>query len=211
MSRCSNAIVALAALLVVLSLNARSARGAGTVALKGNHPPEAAKLASVGDADPNLPLSMEIRFAVRNQAELDQLLADQQNPSSPNFHKWLATGEYNQRFGPSQADVDAVTEWLRSEGFSVEPASNGKLKFSGTVAQAEHAFSTRIARFGDGATYANVDDPAIPARFDGVIGALSGLDNMTHAVPAASAPHAMKPPALASRSDSMTSQVVSRR
>jgi subtilase family serine protease len=180
-----NTIVVMAATLAVLSLNIQSARGMDTVTLKGNHPPDAAKLAAVGDADPTKPLSMEIRFAVRNQAELDQLLADQQNPSSPNFHKWLATGEYNQRFGPSQADVDAVTEWLRSEGFSVEPASNGMLKFSGTVAQAEHAFSTRIARFGDGSTYANVDDPTIPTRFAGVISAVLGLDNMTHAVPAA--------------------------
>ncbi len=60
------------------------------------------------------------------------------------------------------------------------------LKFSGTVAQAEHAFSTRIMRFGDGSTYANVEDPSIPARFDGVISAVLGLDNMMRAVPASS-------------------------
>ncbi len=141
-------------------------------------------LASVGAADPNMRLSMEITFAMRNQAELNQLLADQQNPSSPNFQKWLPTGEYNQRFGPSQADIDAVSEWLRSEGFTVESASNGMLKFSGTVAQAEHAFSTHIMRFGDGTTYGNLEDPSIPPRFDGVIAAVLGLDNMMHATPA---------------------------
>ncbi len=42
---------------------------------------------------------------------------------------------------------------------------------------------TRIARFGNGNTYANVDDPVIPARFKGVIGNILGLDNMTRAVP----------------------------
>jgi len=180
----TNAIAALLATLALLGLNIMSAHGADTVMLKGNHPPDAAKLAAVSDADPNQRLSMEISFAVRDPAELDQLLADQQNPSSPNFHKWLATGEYNQRFGPSQANIDAVSEWLRSEGFTVHPPSNGMLKFSGTVAQAEHAFSTRIARFGDGTTYANLDDPSIPARFDSVLAAVSGLDNMMRAVPA---------------------------
>jgi len=184
MSTRRNAILVLIATLALLELNVRSAHSADTVTLKGNHPPDVATLTSVGDADPNQRLSMEIRFAVRNQAELDQLLADQQNPSSPNFHKWLATGEYNRRFGPRPTDVDAVSEWLKSEGLTVEPSSNSTLKFSGTVAQAEHAFSTRIARFGDGTTYANLDDPSIPARFDGVIATVLGLDNMTHAVPA---------------------------
>jgi subtilase family serine protease len=184
MSKRRIAIAALVATVALLSLSVRSARAMDTVILKGNHPREATTLASVGDADPNQQLSMEISFAVRHRAELDQLLADQQNPSSPNFRKWLAPGEYNQRFGPSQPNIDAVSEWLRSEGFTVEPSSNGMLKFSGTVAQAEHAFSTRIARFGDGTTYANVDDPSIPARFDGVIAAILGLDNMMHAVPA---------------------------
>jgi subtilase family serine protease len=177
--------IALIVALATLSFNAGLARAGDTVMLKGNHPTEAATLTPAGDADPNQRLSMEIRFATRNQAQLDELLAEQQNPSSPNFHQWLATGEYNQRFGPRQADLDAVSEWLKSEGFTVDPASGGTLKFSGTVAQAEHAFATRIARFGNGASYGNVEDPSIPSRFAGVIAAVTGLDNMMHAVPAA--------------------------
>ena len=176
------------AAIVLLSMAPGSARSAdidsAKVILKDNHPPDAAKLVSVGNADPNERLSMEIRFAVRNKAELDSLLADQQNPSSPNFHRWLPTGEYNQRFGPRPTDIDAVSEWLRSEGFTVEPASDSTVKFSGTVAQAEHAFSIRITRFGDGSIYANVDDPSIPSRFVGIVTAILGLDNMTRAVPA---------------------------
>ena len=160
--------------------------------LKGNHPREAETLPSVGDADPNQRLPMEIRFAARNQAEIDQLLADQQNPASPNFHKWLKTGEYDRRFGPSQDDIDAVAEWLRSEGFNVESTSGGVIAFSGTVAQAERALRTKIKRFGDGSTYANVTDPMIPAQLLGTIGNISGLDNMMHAVPVGPRPIAPK-------------------
>jgi subtilase family serine protease len=154
-----------------------------SVTLTGNHPREAETMAPLGDADPNQRLSMEIHFATRNQAELNQLLAEQQNPASPNFHKWLKPGDFDSRFGAPQADIDAVADWLKSEGFMLASTSGGSIRFSGTVAQAERAFATRIERFGDGSTYANVNDPSIPARFARVIGNIGGLDNMMHAVP----------------------------
>src|ERR1039458_2124413 len=188
-----NAIAVLVAALALVSVTFATGHGADTAILAGSHPREAETLASMGNAEPTHSLSMEIPFAVRNEAELNQLLAEQQNPASPNYHRWLATGEYNRRFGPRQSDIDAVTDWLKGEGFMVESTSDGYLRFSGTVAQAQRSFSTRIARFGDGSTYANVDDPAIPARFAGVIGNIVGLDNMTHVVPLAPRPMPPKP------------------
>jgi subtilase family serine protease len=173
-----------AALITLMSLAvAGVGRAAEMAILKGNHPPGADTMPSIGDADPSMPLSMEIHFARRDAVQLNQLLADQQNPSSPNYHHWLKPGEFDQRFGASPADLDAVAQWLAEQGFAVQSTQGGYIRFSGTVAQAEHAFSTRIERFGDGNTYANVTDPAIPERFAGVIVNISGLDNMMHAVP----------------------------
>src|ERR1700722_13480007 len=77
-----------------------------SVTLTGNHPREAETMAPLGDADPNQRLSIEIHFATRNHAELNQLLAEQQNPASPNFHKWLKPGDYDSRFGARQSDID---------------------------------------------------------------------------------------------------------
>jgi len=188
-----NAIAVLVAALAMVSIILATGHGADTATLAGNHPREAETLVSIGNAEPSQPLSMEIRFAIRNEAELNRLLAEQQNPASPNYHKWLATDEYNRRFGPRDSDIDAVAEWLKGEGFTVESTSDGSLKFAGTVAQAQRSFQTRIARFGDGSTYANVDDPAIPARFAGVIGNIAGLDNMTRVVPLAPQPMSIKP------------------
>src|SRR5664279_1100986 len=42
------------------------------------------------------------------QADLDQLLADQQNPSSPQFHSWLTPEQFGNRFGLSAADHSKV-------------------------------------------------------------------------------------------------------
>ena len=54
------------------------------------------------------------------------------------------------------------------------------------MAQAEQSFGTTEMIFGNGDSYANVTAPLIPAKFDGVIGAIMGLDNFARAIPAIS-------------------------
>src|SRR4051812_16249668 len=41
------------------------------------------------------------KMSAGQQTELDRLLADQQNPSSARYHKWLTPEEYGDRFGLS--------------------------------------------------------------------------------------------------------------
>jgi subtilase family serine protease len=174
-------VVAAFALLVLSRVSI--GYGADGIILSGNHPAAAASLVSTGDADPSQPLTMEIRFALHNIGELQTLLNEQQDPASPNYHKWLKTGEFESRFGARASDLKAVGDWLTKEGFSVEPAADGYLRFAGNVSQAQRSFAVRIAKYGDGATYANVEDPTIPAQFAGVIGAITGLDNVVRVHP----------------------------
>ncbi len=150
--------------------------------LSGNHPPDAERLRQIGEASPNLPLRMHLRFAVRNKKALETLLAQQQDPKSPNYHKWLTGEEFIKRFGPSSAQVNAVSGWLRSEGFTINRSSGDGVEFSGPSAQAHRTFAVRIAKFGDGSVFANTSDPIIPKKFAGVVGAIGGMDNMVHAV-----------------------------
>ena len=152
--------------------------------LIGNHPTAAESATSAGSPSLDAPLSMQIRFKLRHQAALQQLLADQQNPSSASFHQWLKTREFFHRFGPTKSEVNAVTDWLNAEGFSVTGLSAGEVEFSGTVEQAQRTFAVRIASFGNGSAFANTSDPSIPGQFADVIGSIAGLDNMVHATPA---------------------------
>jgi subtilase family serine protease len=177
-------LVALAATVIFSGLIAVNARADQSARLVGNHPLQAETEPITANADPAQPLTMEVRFAIRNRAELDKLLAEQQDPNSPNYHKWLATGEFDKRFGATPAQVDAVSAWLRSQGFSIVSASAQSVEFSGTVDQAQRTFSVQIAKFGNGKFFANTSDPYIPAQFTGVIGAIEGLDNMRQAIPA---------------------------
>ena len=59
---------------------------------------------------------------------------------------WLDPAAFENRFGVSESDVARVTEWLTSQGFSIDeiPAGRRTIVFSGTAAQVEAAFHTPI-------------------------------------------------------------------
>ena len=86
------------------------------------------------------------KLSSTQQAALDKLLADQQNPRSANYHKWLTPEQYAARFGMSDADLAEVSAWLKSQGLSVDGYSRARTRifFSGTAAQVESAFQTEL-------------------------------------------------------------------
>jgi subtilase family serine protease len=115
------------------------------------------------------------------QRALDKLMADQQNPSSPNYHKWLSPEQYADRFGLSQNDVNKITTWLQAQGFTVINVGGGRnsIVFSGTAIQVETAFQTQIHRYSIGAKehFANATAVKIPAAWSGVVTGVRGLNS----------------------------------
>src|SRR5271167_4201476 len=100
--------------LVVLSTLVCAAISAGSgdqsSRLAGNHPLEAEHRPALGNLDAGEPLAMEIHLKPRNVGELDKLLAELQDPGSPNYRKFLQPGEFDRKFGPRQSDLDAVAD-----------------------------------------------------------------------------------------------------
>jgi subtilase family serine protease len=43
-------------------------------------------------------LLLQLRLPSEKQQELDQLVKEQLDPGSPNFHKWLTPAEFRQEF-----------------------------------------------------------------------------------------------------------------
>ncbi len=157
--------------------------GEPTVALMGNHP--VTDFTNFGPADKDKPLDLQIVFAIRNKPALDELLAAQQDPNSPQYHHWLTPNEFTAKFGPNLSDVRAVAEWLKSQRFTAISAGreDRSIRFNSTVSDAERAFGVAIVTSANGLIYANTSDPLIPARFAGVIARIEGLDNMRVVVP----------------------------
>jgi uncharacterized protein (TIGR03437 family) len=115
------------------------------------------------------------------QAELDELLAGQQNPSSPLYRRWLTPEEFANRFGLSPADHAKVVAWLTAEGLTVHQGARGRnwIAFSGTAGQVSRTLRTAIHRFqvNGESHYANTIDPSVPEALAGVIGGFLGLSD----------------------------------
>jgi len=119
------------------------------------------------------------------QAQLDTLVAAQQNPASPLYRQWLTPAEYGARFGASAQDIATIIAWLQANGFTVVeiPPGNQLIVFSGTVGQVADAFHVQIHRYrvGGVAHIANADDPQIPAALAGVVGGIVSMNDFRHA------------------------------
>ena len=62
------------------------------------------------------PPSLHFNLTDAQQADLSQLLIDQQNPGSPLYHQWLTPQQFGARFGLSSSDMAKVKAWVQSQG-----------------------------------------------------------------------------------------------
>jgi subtilase family serine protease len=154
------------------------------VTLKGNvHPLVRAAFdqGAVVDSMPMNRMLLMLKRSMEQESALTQLLVDQHNTNSPNFHKWLTPEQFATQFGPADADIQTITSWLQSHGFQVAKVTTGKLaiEFSGTAAQVKQAFHTEIHNYVlNGELHlANASDPQIPAALTAVVRGLAPLNN----------------------------------
>jgi uncharacterized protein (TIGR03437 family) len=122
-----------------------------------------------------------VKPSAQQQADLDRLLTDQQNPSSPRFRQWLTPEEFGERSGLSSGDHSKLVEWLQSRGLTVGSPARARnwVSVSGTAEQVSRAFHTPLHRFDSGGRqhYANTAEPSVPSAFADVIGGFLGLND----------------------------------
>ncbi|HXC96826.1 MAG TPA: S53 family peptidase [Edaphobacter sp.] len=131
-------------------------------------------------------LQLVLQRSPEQQKAFDQLLADQANPQSANFHHWLTAAEVGEQFGPSVEDLGRITDWLTAEGFnvvSVDPAGT-VIEFSGTAGAVRNTFRTTIHHMmvNGQVHFGNYSDPELPSALAGIVAGVASLHNfMPHA------------------------------
>jgi hypothetical protein len=158
--------------------------GTRRVTLRGNvHPLARAEFdrGAVEGTQPMKRILLLLKRSDEQEAALKDLLEKQQDKSTPNFHQWLTPEQFGAQFGIADADIQAVTDWLTRQGFSIGKIYSSKtvIEFSGTAVQVQQAFGTAIHSFEvEGKTYsANVSDPEIPAGLTPVVTGIVSLHN----------------------------------
>jgi hypothetical protein len=153
---------------------------AGWVVLPGNIPPVMAEARLLHPTDGARQLSLSIGFRLRNEAELEELLREQNTPGSPNYHKYLTPAEFQARFGPTPEMVSQVENFLTSQHLRVIGAEGLLIQASGQVSQVNCAFATQLNDYqlGNRTVYAPAHDPAVPASIAPFVLTIAGLDDV---------------------------------
>jgi hypothetical protein len=153
-----------------------------TFVLQNHHPQWASAANSVGAVPADAPLNQFTLVLSRTAAQeeaFEQLLANQQNPASPEYHHWLTPLEVGARFGVSDADVAAIEGWLQSQGLHVNWVSASRIfvGFGGSASNVGRAFGTELRYYNvNGAQRMSVTaDPVIPRALVPVLGSIRGL------------------------------------
>ncbi|MFC5863373.1 choice-of-anchor D domain-containing protein [Acidicapsa dinghuensis] len=156
--------------------------------LRGNTRPEARAQFDQGAVAADFPMKgmlLVLKRSAEQQAAFDAFVQSEYETGSPNYHQWLTPDEVGQKFGPAQEDIDTISQWLTSKGFTVDAVTKDRMtiRFSGTAGLVRSAFHTEIHRLSvkGEAHVANMSDPAIPAALAPVVVGVKALHNFfTH-------------------------------
>jgi subtilase family serine protease len=160
---------------------AASARAAALHVLHNHSHNAVSVLTPLSHLPPGDRLNLVIGLPVRNQSELNNLFKDLYNPTSGEFHHFLTPSQFTARFGPTEADYTAVTNFAAAHGLQVVKTYDDReiLDVSGSVSDIEKAFHVTLNMYRHPVEnrqfYAPDTDPTVDAGLP--ILDVSGLDN----------------------------------
>jgi subtilase family serine protease len=125
-------------------------------------------------------LNLAIGLPLRNQNELDELLAQLSDQASPNFGHYLSAEQFAAEFGPTEEDYQAVIQFARENGLAVTGTHPNRvlLDVSGDVSTIEQVLHVRMMIYDHavrGSFYAQDREPSLDLKTK--VLDISGLDN----------------------------------
>jgi subtilase family serine protease len=138
---------------------------------------------AVGQVAATAPVAGAVVLEPRDNAALQQFIAQVTDKSSPLYGQYLAPGQFAQRFGPSAQTIDAVRSQLRAQGLRVTSVSSDGLllNFSGSARTVQGAFHTHLENYrrSNGTIGRQTTSPvSVAAAVAPHVAAVIGLNNL---------------------------------
>jgi kumamolisin len=135
----------------------------------------------IGQLPQNQTVSLDVILPLSDQAGLDAFLTALSDPSSLAYRHFLTVPEFTERFGPSQADYNAVVLFLQASGFTVTGGSRDGMdvQIRGPVSAVQTAFNVTMGTYQhptENRTFYAIDqEPSVALPFP--LWHISGFDN----------------------------------
>ena len=137
-----------------------------------------------GTPSGSTPVQLSIGLNPRDPSELQAFATAVSTKGNPEYHHYLAKGQFASAFGPTQATIAEVTAALKKQGLHPGKVSSDGLSIpvNTTLAAAQHAFGTGFSsyRLTDGSTgYANTAAPQVAGNVAGDLSGITGLESLS--------------------------------
>ncbi|MDR3687835.1 MAG: protease pro-enzyme activation domain-containing protein [Fimbriimonas sp.] len=144
---------------------------------------------SIGAKPASDKLSLSISLNLSDPAGLQSYADSVSDPYSPNYRRFISPEEVGRRFGPSMAQVQAVTTFLKSSGMKIRLVGKNRMSILAetTVAKAQAAFHTSIEQFRPATApmtpatirFSFTTPPSIPAGIADYVQNIAGLEDFS--------------------------------
>ncbi len=170
----------------LLKATSATTTGVGQAATSGyviNAHGKPAVKAQVGALDSTKVLHVAVSVNLRNADQLQAFNKSLNTPGSANYHKFLTPEQFKAAYSPTDAQVQAVVAHLQQSGFTnIEVSPNNTLVYAdGNAAAVNKAFNATMKSYTENGKlkFANDSDAMVPQALSGIIGAVTGLQNVS--------------------------------
>jgi len=133
----------------------------------------------LGPEELSKPLTIHVWLRMCNADALRELVRQQHDPTSANYHAWLTREEFSAKYGPTAEEAATVQEFLAAHNLNVVSVGERNLyvKAEGSIADVQKAFQVQIHRFeARGETYrSNTTDPVLERSIAPLVSRVGGL------------------------------------
>ncbi|MCL6516042.1 protease pro-enzyme activation domain-containing protein [Alicyclobacillus sp.] len=133
-----------------------------------------------GNVPGSTPVTVDIVMKIQHQDKLEQFVAQTTDPKSPNFRRYLTPTQFQQRFAPSDGEIQAITDYLAHFGIQSQVYPDHLIiTANGTAEQFNRAFNVVLqwAEFNGKRFHAAKANPKVPAALANDILCVLGLSD----------------------------------